>query len=316
MATDSKHGTIHVDRTLTNLSIKFGNGALIADEVAPRQKVIRDSDSYFIYGKEDKRVYDALRARGNESNGINSFKTSTATYTLQKYALHDDIGYDDVADADEALDLKKDATEYLTNDILVAREKRVADLLTAAATFSTSGNVLALSSTNRWDDAAFSTTGVPIEKQIDIGKNAIRNAIGIEPNYIVIPAAVSKYVKRDSAVRELIKYTNNTLLVNGELPPTMWNMKVLIPGSVYDSANHGAAYSGADVWGKHVLMFYKSPTVSKKMMTLALTFDGMMRTVKEIDMPLIESTRIEVQEKVNEKVISDYAGYLLRTVIS
>ena len=314
----SKYGEIHVDKFLTDLSIKYGNGALIADEVFPRKPVMKRSDQYVVYGKQDRRIHDAIRAAGSPAGEALAMSIeSTPTYYCEEYALKDKVTREDEENADKPIEPMIDVTMGLTNQLLVAREKRVADLCTAAATFSTSGNTTTLSGVQQWNNATFSTSGTSIETRIDNAKEAIRATLGVEPNNIVIPAAVAKVMKRDSAIRDIIKYTDQTLLVNGELPRTLWNMNVIIPGAVYDSANQGASYSGADVWGKHVLLFFRTPGVPRiRQVSFGITFENKTFSVQKWFEQNIESTWVQASHKLNEKVVSEYAGYLYRNVIA
>jgi len=311
----SKYGDIKVDRFLTNYSIKYGQGLFVASEVFPFVKVDKESDKYPVYGKQDKRIYDTVQASNAEANEVDPFEIeSTPTYTCDRHALKHKISQDDIDAADKPIDLEVDATGYITENLMLAHEKRAADLATAAATFATSGHTATRTGTAQWDNASY--TG-DIEEELDAAKETIRAAIGFEPNHIVIPAAVAKVMKRDSNIRALRKFTNDNLLINGDLPATLFNMKVLIPGGIYDSANHGATYSGSDVWGKHVLLFYKSPgTPRKKMMTFGQTFFTQMRRVDKWDTIDPRGKYVRADEKNDVKVVCEYAAYLIRNVIS
>lgn len=316
----STRGTIHIDQALTNFSVKYSNGAMIADLIAPRIDVAKDSDQYFVYGRQDFRATQDLRADKADTNFIDSWKIeSIPTYLCEEHSLADLVSDRERRNADAPLSPDFDTTESLTNMLMLNREKRVADLLTAAATFAASGNVVTLSGPQQWDDADFDSNSKDdaIEARIDIAKEAVRAAIGRDPNVVVIPAAVAKVVKRDLAVRDLVRYTDNTLLVNGDLPPTLWNMNVLVPGSVYDAAQEGQAFSGADVWGRHVLVAYVAPNPrTPRTMTLGLTFQSQARQTSKWREEGRKSDAIEVSEILVEKIVCEYCGYLIRSAIA
>jgi len=310
-----KYGTIHIDKFLTNYSLKYGQGLFVASEVFPFIKVNKDSDAYPVYGKQDKRVYKTVQAANAEANEIDPFEIeSTPTFRCDRHALKFKISQDDIDEADKPIELEKDATGYLTDNMMLAHEKRVADLATAAATFATSGNTETLSGTDQFDNASYAGD---IEELLDGKREIIRAAIGVDPTHIVIPAAVAKVMKRDSNIRALRKFTNDNLLINGDLPATMFNMKVLIPGGIYDSASHGQTFSGSSVWGKHILLFYRTPGAPRpKMMTFGQTFQYQPRQVDKWDMNDPRGKVVRVDEKVDEKVVCEYAAYLIRNVIS
>ena len=65
---------------------------------------------------------------------------------------------------------------------------------------------------------------------------------GVEPNAILLAENVKDVVKRDSTLRDLIRYVvtggpgNRELLTNGELPPVLFNLAVIIAGATEDTA--------------------------------------------------------------------------------
>ncbi len=316
----STRGNIHIDQALTNFSLKYSNGALIADLIAPRIDVAKDSDLYFVYGRQDFRATADLRADKADTNFIDSWKIeSTPSYQCAEHSLADLVSDRERRNADTPLSPDFDTTENLTNMLLLNREKRVADLLTATGAFAASGHIVTLSGDEQWNNAAFDSDSKEdaIEVRIDTAKEAVRAAIGRDPNTIVIPAAVAKVVKRDPTVRDLIRYTDNTLLVNGDLPPTLWNMRVLVPGGVYDSAEEGQSFSGADVWGKHVLVAYVAPNPrTPRTVTLSLSFQSQPRQTAKWREDGRKSDAIEVSEIIAEKNVCEYCGYLIRNAIA
>jgi hypothetical protein len=316
----SNRGTIHIDQALTNFSLKHSNGALIADLIMPRIDVAKDSDAYFVYGRQDFRTTQDLRAEKADTNFVDSWKIeSTPTYRCEERALADLVSDRERRNADAPLAPDFDVAENLSNMLMLNREKRVADTLCDTATFALSGNFIELTGAQRWNDPAFDSDSKAnaIESRIDGAKEAVRSCIGRDPNVIVIPAAVAKSVKRDPAVRELIKYTDNTLLINGDLPPTLWNLRVLIPGSVFDASEEGQPFEAADVWGGHVLVAYVAPNPrTPRTMTLGLTFQSQPRQVAKWREDGRKSDAVEVSEILVEKVVSEYCGYLIKDAIA
>ena len=313
-------GTIHVDRPLSELSLKYKNGAMIADMISPRIAVAKESDKYFVYGKQDFNVDDDYRADKADPNWEDTWKIeSTPTYVCEEHSRADLVSDRERENADAPLSPDIDTLETLTNRLMLGREKRLATILTAATTYSSSSNTDTLSGTEQWNNASFNSDSLAdaIRVRIDTAKEAIRAYIGMDPNTIIIPAAVAKVVARDSEIKDYRKYTDPTLLINGDLPPQLWNMKVLVPGAIYNSANEGATFSGADVWGKNVILAYIAPNPkTPKTMTFSLTFQSKPRQVSKWREDRKKSDAIEVAEILVEKVVSEYCGYLLKDVIA
>ncbi len=314
----SKINLLHVDKQLTNFSLKYSNGNLIADIFAPRIDVSKESDIYYLYGRQNFRINKTLRANGADPNYVDAFNIeSTPSYVCQERELADIITDRDRDNSDQPLDLNFDTTEYLTEQILLDREKRVADLATALATWSTTGATL--SGAQQWNNSGFDSDSKTnaIEVRIDTAKEQVRAAIGRDPNTVVIPAAVAKIVKRDKAVRDLIRYTDSTLLVNGDLPPMLWNMRVLVPGGIYDAAEEGQTFSGSDVWGKHVICAYIAPNPrSLRTMTAMLTMQSQARITQKWRENGKKGDAIEVSEIIVEKAVGTYCASVIRDAIA
>jgi hypothetical protein len=63
--------------------------------------------------------------------------------------------------------------------------------------------------------------------------------------------------KRDPSVRTQIQYTHADILINGDLPPVLWNLNVIIPGAVTKSA---PSQPVARIWNsKNVTLLYVDP---------------------------------------------------------
>lgn len=320
MAANNVRGTIHVDVPLTNFSLKYSNTAFVADIVCPRINVAKESDKYFVYGRQDFKERQDYRADKSDANFINSWSIDdTPTYQCEEHSLADLVSDRERKNADAPLAPDFDCTEGLTSMLGLGREKRVADLFTSTANYSTSSHYVTLSGTQQWNNASFDPTSKTnaIEIRIDTAKEAIRSSIGRDPNTIIIPSAVAKVIKRDSAVRDLIKYTDKTLLINGDLPSILWNMNVVMPGAIRNSAAEGQTFTGADVWGKNVVLAYIAPNAqSPRTMTAALTFQSQPRQVTRWREEIKKSDAIEVGEILVEKMVGEYCMYLINACIA
>lgn len=248
-------GNVHVNQALTNLLVGYDPGGYVADLVLPPLPVKNESDLYYRIDRASSvtRVETLTpdRAAAREVD----FRWDRGVYNAQRYALATTISDRERNNADDQLTLEATSTQLIQDLIRLDLELKAAALLSVA---NTSGVVL--SGANQFDNANFTASGIPIEQRIDDAKASVRAAIGRYPNTIVIPAAVAQYVKRDPKIRELTKYTTN-VLVNGDLPDTLWGMRVIIPEAVYSTSNEAAANPAiSDIWGKAIRVMYVAPT--------------------------------------------------------
>lgn len=320
-----KVNEVHIDVALSNFALGYHPQGMIADQIFPVIPVKKESDKYYTWDKgEAFRVPDnTKRADGSRSKTV-SFTVTSTGYSSDEYALNVEITDRQRDNADSVINLEKAKVRRLKDLIMLDQEIRVSTVLTTLTNWA-STNRLTLSGTQQWNNASYSSTDKTygIEAVVDAGKEAVRQQTGgYEPNMIIIPSAVAKVIKKDSAVRDLIKYTHQELLVDGDLPPVLWNMKVVIPKvSKNTNVEGNATQTLTDVWGKHVLMLYvnQNPVIDD------LSFGYIFRVTNDNSTPWqIRRWREEAYKKdvyetgVNqvEKIVCNVAGYFLQNVIA
>ena len=120
---------VHIDAALTNVTVQYNPGGFVADIVAPIVPVDKESDKYYVFTREETlRTFQDLRADGAEANVVD-MKFSKDTYFCEEYALKTHITVRTLKNADSALKLEMRKTKWLKNTLLLAREKRVAEML-------------------------------------------------------------------------------------------------------------------------------------------------------------------------------------------
>lgn len=255
--------TVHANEYLRNfvLGYQFPEGMYIADQVIPPLPVVNETDDYYEWERSafSRREQTLVPDRSAAREVRPTF--ASGAYRAERYALATSISDRERRNSDDQLGLEQ-AQIMLVNQLLrLDIEVRASLLLTRT---NTSG--VALSGAEQWNHASYDGTDATdaIEARFDAAKTAIRQATnGFDPTHVIIPEAVAKIVKRDSQVRELIKYTQNDLLVNGDLPPTLWGVKVIIPKAMYTTSPEGTAEGSVtftDIWGgTDVRFIYVNP---------------------------------------------------------
>ncbi len=307
-------GNVHVDAPLSNLARLYRplESGFIADEVCPRIPVNKESDLYYVfdqgdfYGTDvDDLVPDRTAARKVE------FSHSTEGYRCQKRALGWDISDRERANADDQLRLERNKQVGTLGRLSLKREIRVANLLRKAA----NGGSLTLgaNAANKWDATA--TTYQNILTDVVTGKEAMRQAIGVQPNVIVVPAAVAAGLHK-SKFFEVQQYTYGSaterpLITNDmpHLPGVLWGMRVLTPGQIQNTAKEGQAASYSDVWGEAVRLLYVTATADIESPSVAYTFQSRALTTRRWREDKTELDEFEVGNVIDERVVAASAGY-------
>ena len=115
----------HIDRALTNTSVAYMQdaSAFIADKVFPIVPVKRQSDVFYIYNKGDFMRDEAqVRGAASESAGGDYGVEASDPYYCRKHAFHKDVTPEERANYDEPLDADTDATDFVSQKMLIRRE--------------------------------------------------------------------------------------------------------------------------------------------------------------------------------------------------
>lgn len=303
---------LHRNRPLENISMAFKPTGFIADELSPRFMVENESNEYYVYSKDNFRVPETVRADGAESNK-DSFALSVASYQLVEHSLHDDITDRQRSNADKAIRLDIDATESLTQKIMLRRE---IDLQTTVQTSGIFSNALSLTSTYAW--SANTTLSNPIT-QIDSVSTAILTSSGVLPNVIALDDPSFRAAKEHVSIVDRVKYTSAES-VGEALLAKLWGLdKVLVGKATYNSAQEGLTDTLSRVWTDTAVLCYVDQNPGLKKISALYTFwqnqGGVPYRVKKWREEKIEADRIEVQSMFDNKIVaSECAGVIVNCV--
>ena len=169
----SSPSNVHVSAPLTNFSMKFlqDQSNFIAMTALPNNPVSKQYDKYYEFNLADfKRNNAKKRAPATESAGA-GFDIDTKPYQCDVWALHKDISDQDLANQDSQVNLFQSSTQFITEQLLIAREINFASKFMGAGVWETEDATLA------WGDDANN----PI-KQIRDKKRAVQLLNGYRPN--------------------------------------------------------------------------------------------------------------------------------------
>ncbi len=310
---------VHVNSMLTSVSVAFmqDQSEFVADKAFPAVPVAKQSDRYFVYDKGNWfRAKAKVRAPSTESAGSGFTLDNTPTYYADVYAFHKDVDDDTRANADAAIDVDRDATEFVTRDLMLKRE------LTWAATYFTT-SVWTGSSTGTdvtpstlWD-ASGST---PIE-DMRSELRAIKRGTGFRGNKIIMGDTVWDILQDHPDFLERIKYTQVAIVSTGLLASVLGVDQVLIAGAIQNTATEGASDDLDFVFDNDVLICYAAPRPGLMTPTAGYTFvwnarvGGSMRILR-FRMEHLKSDRVEGEMSYDQKVVAPELGAFLLNVVT
>lgn len=257
---------VHIDAALTNLSVAYiqSADAFIADKVFPIVPVQKQSDRYFVYSKEDWFRDEAKeRAGAVESAGGGYDVDNTPSYFCSRYAYHKDVTEEDRANSDTPLNPDQDATDFVTQKLLLKREVLWATKFFTSGVWSTEYQGVASAPTAgqvlKWTDASSDPM-----TNISNAATAMAEATGYKPNVLVLGSWVYVALKNHPLVLDRIKYTQKGV-VTPELLAALFDVdKVLVASAVKNSSEKGATPSYSFILGKNALLAYATPRPALK----------------------------------------------------
>lgn len=311
---------VHVDAILTTMSVAYMQSAanFIADRVFPSVTVDKQSDKYFVYTKGDWFRDEAeKRAPATESAG-GGWNVSTASYSCDVYAFHKDIDDQTRANADAPLNIDREATEFVTQRLLLRKELDWTNTYFKTGVWGT--DVVGGTDFTAWDNYASSD---PID-DVETGKETILGETGFMPNTLVMGYQTLRQLRHHPDIVDRMKYTGRDVASEQILSQLFGVDRILVSRAIYNSAAEGATDSFGFVNGKNALLCYVPASAGLLTPAAGYTFawrgvsDGLGQNVGISRIPnrLTRSERIEGQQAWVHKVISTDLGYFFSGTVS
>ena len=314
---------VHIDKALTNISIGYTNEQFIADEIFKPVSVNKQSDKYYVYGMERFRQYDDLRAPGTEANEI-SWTLSDDSYYAEGHALRHPIADEEKQNADAEFDLEADATELVTEGILLNKEIDAANKLLDSNNYHNDLFITlgASGSPAKWSDYENSDPILDIKK----AKEAIHKKSGLRPNVLIISEPVKNVLELHPRLLEVIKYVQRGI-VTTDLMAAAFGVDRILVGSALksDVTNAGQVEPGQIeplnyIWGNSAVLAYVPQRPGKKIPAIGYSFmwnkdgNGPVQVRKWYETGR-RATIVEAERWYDQKIISNVAGFLFADVV-
>ena len=324
---------VHVNGLLGNVSIAYMQAAsgFVADQVFPNVPVAKQSDLYARYDRADWwRNQFRRRAPSTESAGGGWKVDNTANYFCDVWSLHKDIDDDVRANADSVFNMDRDATEWLAQQAMIAREVTWAADYFATSKWTTDYNGAAAATTDeflRWDDG--SSTPINDVRQ---AADAIHLLCGLRPNKLVMGRQVWTELQDNDTITDRIKYssTNTTpaIVTRQAVAAVMELDQILVMDGIQVTSEENPAFetsmTTAFIGGKNALLVYANSRPSLMTPSGGYTFSWTGRVgssqmgtrVMRMRADLIKSDRIEAEMAYDQKLVCADAGAFLNGIVN
>ena len=247
-------GNVHIDQVLTQISLGFPNGEFIGEKLFPTVQVKKQSDKYYWFGRDTWIAETSdYRAPGAVANEIPGVGVQLDSYYAQEHSLQTPVYDEERQNVDSPLSPDRDATELVTQKILLGRELAMRNLVTTAANYA-SGLSTTLSGTSQWSDYVNSDPVAAFK----VARLAIHAKIYREPNVAIIPYQVMTQLEDHPKIIARIQYTDRAILTKEIISAVLQIPTIIVPG-VAQGTGVGFNVTTSYLWGKDVVIAWVPP---------------------------------------------------------
>lgn len=297
-----------VDPALSQVSIAYRNEEYIAERLFPVIPVKTNVGKYYVYDKANLRRNKTARAIGAKANEV-EYGLSTAAYATEDHALKEPVPFEIMEQADAALNPEVDATESVTEMLLIDKEVALATTMADTAVIT---NNVTLSGTDQWSDFDNSDPFDDIRTAI----NTVQLAIGRRPNTLVLGQQTFNKLTDHPDVVDRIKYTNGQA-ITAEMIAKLFDLEQCVIGkAVYNSANEGQSDSLAYIWGKHAWVCYVPKQVKLKQVAFGFTITKGTRETEKWDDGDAKARYVRVHDNYTQELVAATACYLIKNAVA
>ncbi len=262
-------GTLNV--ALSNFAKQFRNNALVGDTLAPRVPVEHQSYQYVVWNRDDFRVPASTQRAPGDPAATTRRGYSAAPYMCQSHALKGKVPFESEAyGLNLGFSTKKQLTQQLINQISLAREVEIANLMLSTSNFP---NGVTLSGTSMWDaypsTPETGTDGSHPIVVVDAYKAILRQA-GVQDSemQLTLSDPVAVKLRNHPDIIDRFKFTNTQGGITDEMLSKAFGVKVVTASAIVLDKGNNASW----VWGNNAVLSYAQPAPTMNDVSCAKTF--------------------------------------------
>ncbi len=303
----------YVSPLLTKISLGYSNDNYIADELMPIIAVQKDTAQIATYGMDNLRIVEALRAQWSKANEVNHTLSIWDHYVLEDHALKEFVSDKEVENADKPIKPQMDATENLTDRILVIREKALSDVMSDTAVITQN---VTLSGTDQWTDYDNSD---PFD-DIKTGLEAVRAASGKKPNTFSMGyTTMMTLMNHPDVIARIVTTADKVVtpeLVMAALQRAFpWIKKINVWDAQYNSGVEGGTDTLADIWADNFWISYTETKPRLKSRSFGFTYakKGKNKQIKVLPYDADREGRfVRISDEYDQKIVDVTCMYLIK----
>lgn len=304
-----------VDKLLTNVSSALIPKGYIAEDLLPFIGSKQSTGLLGKYGAQHLRIESSLKAGRGAYKRVESITRSTTSYAIVGHGLEGMVSAEDYKNVELPYKAEEDEVMGVTTMLWLEKEKSLADSLTSTSVMTQNTT---LTGTNQYNDYLNSD---PIA-DFATARSTVRSGCGFAPDTAVMDWAVWNKLRYHPNLLDYLgyKYARPGGLKEDEMAVALGVDKVLIAGSVYNSAQEGQTDVIAAVWGKNIVfgVFPDKAVPYQVSLGYIVGYEGQQprKVYKQENFNPPGSTSILVEDNYCMLVSAVGAGYLIKNAIA
>lgn len=252
-------GNVHIDVVLSNISVaRLQESLNVASRLAPAVRVNKQSDKYYVHGRESWRAPNFggdVRAPAGRANEIPGLRVSTDTYYAYEHALQGTVTPEERENADRPLNPDRDMTDLVTSQIVLGRELAFRDLVTDPTNYAAE-NVITLSGMDQFSDHENSDP-------ISVFREVIRrfhSKMYVVPNTVVVPWLTMFWLEDHPQFRTRVEGVETQWPSRDRVRQALGVQNLIVPGAGMNEQNNpGLDEELGYVWTNDIVFAWVPP---------------------------------------------------------
>lgn len=233
-----------VDPVLTQLARGYRNAKYVGESLFPVAELDKESGIIPLFGKEAFRLWETERAIRAKSNVMTADDADTVDVVLREHDLAYPVDYREQAES--MFNEESKAAKRVKDAIDLGREVASAKLAQNPNTYQ-AGAKVTLAGASKWVNGG----GDPI-KDVEDGKEVIRQRTGMRPNTMVLGAAAYADLKFHPKLAAALGSQERKLITLEHLK-ALFGIENIEIGEALAADGSGAT---GDIWGDNVVLAY------------------------------------------------------------
>ena len=247
-----------VDSRLQGIALAYRNPTqnFIADKIMPRTPVATKSFKYLEFDSEQHFSLPDTKVGRKSEPSVVEYVANERSATVLDYGLDDIVPIDDIEQARASnldFDPQAKAVEFLTDLVMLDRERRVAKIVQDRSNYASDKVTLVDNANKKWN----LNTVNPRELLLDaLDKPLLR------PNTMVVGREAWTKIRQHPKLVSSVSSADNSegAVTKQQLADLLEIHQVLVGDSIYNSAAKGQDLTKAFSWGKDVALLHINPT--------------------------------------------------------